>query len=565
MTFLHTAWVKNYREATGQDQLGLRFFSETIYQDLLPHITNVTSRGRYFSFYPWLIRAVENQADNLRDFSLQTLIRRADCLLTLIGLYHYYIGEKGNQGFHDGFIGARKLNSVLHEIIESGEPVQLSQYAAEEESTNRYFKNKFGGLGQYYFGPLRDAGILAYNESGEIHYTKDRGQIIAEAFDEAIDAENFIDVLKNDWVTEEDLKSLLDFCPCLLSENTSEQNILIDFFFSRREVFQHPNWEKRKDSLILLLDFIQKSSACDLEIPLDSSGVHRFLSAAYTGAFNENLLWEVAAGHSLETRVLWRQYYAGELLSFAIQGLFWAGLTKVVEDDALIPSCRDYGYWFSENFISSVEELGGKSFTEAVEEIELNLAEIVDWEDENHEINLTRQLEQVLRDKRLPYKQEKVTALSIRILLSLAARWRNKENQPNFPVAFSKQQLSEYPINLTNFLGFSENVWREMNLDEWLAWLASKWGVETHLMIALRKLHQESLDTFKVYPSDKGLQVKEVVGDKTIDEVLMPGFTSPRLQTTLQILWDLGVVSVENERLQLTKTGESLLEEFLHG
>lgn len=565
MTFLHTAWVKNSREATGQDQLGLRFFSETIYQDLLPHITNVTSRGRYFSFYPWLIRAIESRAEDLQDCSLQTLIRRADCLLTLIGLYHYYITGKDNQGFHDGFIGARKLNSVLYEMIETGESVELSRYAAEEESSDRYFKNKFGGLGQYYFGPLRDAGILAYNENGEINYTQDRGQIIAEAFDEAVDAESFIDVLKNDWVSEEDLKSLLDFCPCLLSENAAEQNALIDFFFSRKEAFQHLNWERRKDTLILILDFIRKSSASDLEVPLDSSGVHRFLTAAYTGAFNEHLLWENATGQSLETRVLWRQYYAGELLSFAVQGLFWTGLTKAVEDDALISNCRDYGYWFSENFISSVEEFESKSFAEAVEETEMNLPEIENRKNENHEINLTRRLEQVLRDKRLPDRREKVTELSIKILLALAARWTNKEKESNFPVTFSNQQLGEYPINLTNFLRFSENDWREMNSPEWLAWLAAKWGVETHLMIALRKLHQESLDTFKVYPSEKGLEVKDVIGDKTIEEILMPGFTSPRLQTTWQILWDLGVLSVENESLQLTATGETLLEEFLYG
>jgi len=370
--------------------------------------------------------------------------------------------------------------------------------------------------------------------------------------------------LKNDWVSEDDLNNLLNFCPCLLSENSAEQNALIDFFFSRKEIFQHPSWEKRKDSLILILDFIQKTSACDLEIPLNSSGVHSFLSASYTGAFNENLLWEDDSEQSSDIKLLWRQYYAGELLSYAIQGLFWAGLTKVVEDEALIPSCRDYGYWFSEKFISSVEDFGNAGFIKAVKEIELSLPEIVDWENEHHEINLTRQLEQVVRDKKAIDKQEKVTHLSIRILLALAARWGNKENQTNFPVSFSNQQLGEYPINLTNFLQLSENEWREMDLNQWLGWLATKWGVETHLMIALRKLHHESLDTFKVYPSEEGLQVKAVVGDKTIEEVLMPGFTSPRLQTTLQILLDLGVISVEKGLLCLTTTGEAVLEESLY-
>lgn len=323
MTFSQTAWVKNSREATGQDQLGLRFFSETIYQDLLPHITNVTSRGRYYSFYPWLIRAVETRADALEDFSLQKIVRRADCLLTLIGLYHYQVSEDAeNQSFHDGFVGAKKMNSVLTEMLETGELVQLSQYAAEEESLDRYFKNKFGGLGQYYFGPLRDAGILAYNDKGEIHYTEDRGLMIAEAFDESVSGDDFFEVLINDWVSESDLENLLDFCPCRLSENPAEQNALLDFFFSREAIFQHPAWEKRKHSLLLILDFIQKSNLYGLEVSLDSISVHNFLSAAYTGALSGNLLWESDAEQFSETKLLWRQYYAGELLSFAVQGLF---------------------------------------------------------------------------------------------------------------------------------------------------------------------------------------------------------------------------------------------------
>ena len=567
MSFSQTAWIKNSREATGQDQLGLRFFSETIYQDLLPHITNVTSRGRYYSFYPWLIRAVETRSDLLINLSLQKIVRRADCLLTLIGLYHHQISEDArSQSLHDGFVGAKKLSSVLTEMLETGESARLSQYAAEEESSDRYFKNRFGGLGQYYFGPLRDAGILAYNEKGEIHYTEDRGLVIAEAFDESVLGDDFFEVLINDWVSESDLEGLLDFCPCRLFENQTEQNALLDFFFSRETIFQHPAWKKRRESLILILDFIYKSSLNDLETSLDSSGVHSFLSAAYTDALSGDLLWESDVEKYSDTKLLWRQYYAGELLSFAVQGLFWAGMTELAESDDLVADCRDYGNWFAEKFASSVEDFNGANFAAAREEVESNLSEITDWENESHEISLTRQLERAVRDKRLPERREKTVALAVKILLSLAARWRkNDDLEIKFPASFSNQQLNEYPINLTNLLRFAENDWREMRLGEWLAWLASDWGVGTHLMIALRKLQGESLDTFKVFPSEEGLQVKEVIGDKTIEEILLPGFTSPRLRTTLQILWDLGVITLENNSLILTPTGEIVLEEFAGG
>lgn len=563
MTLQQTAWVKNSREATGQDQLGLRFFSETIYQELLPSITNVTSRGRYYSFYPWLIWSVEKRTDDLKSFTLQKIVRRADCLLTLIGLYHHYFSENSSQSFHDGLIGAKKLSSVLPEIIESGKTAQISKYATEEESSDRYFKNKFGGLGQYYFGPLRDAGILAYNQKNEINYTEDRGLIIAEAFDKFVNGDIFFEVLRNDKVSENDLENLLNFCPCRLSENPNEQKTLIDFFFSRIEIFRYPIWEMRRKSLALILDFTGRSQNLGLEMRIDSSGVHKFLGAAYAGSFNKHILWNSDVAETAETKFLWRQYYAGEMLSYAAQALFWAGLTKLTQDDRIVLSSGDYGYWFSEVFGLSLPDFADKNFSEMVEEIAIILPEIAEQENPHHEISLTRQLELAVKDKWAPDKQEKTVALAARVLLTLAARFENDDL--DFPVSFSNQQLNEYPINLTNFIHYSEDGWRAMSLKEWFAWLAAKWGIETHLMIALRKLQQESLDTFKVYPSEEGLQVKEFIGDKTIEEILLPGFTSPRLRTTFQILWDLGLLTPENESFILTPTGKNLLEELKNG
>lgn len=43
-----TAWVKLPDNITGRDHLGVRFPCETLYAKLIPGITNVTDRGRYF-------------------------------------------------------------------------------------------------------------------------------------------------------------------------------------------------------------------------------------------------------------------------------------------------------------------------------------------------------------------------------------------------------------------------------------------------------------------------------------------------------------------------------------
>lgn len=47
-------WLKSSK-VNGLDQLGIQVISIALYSDLLPGITNVTDRVRYYSFYPWLL------------------------------------------------------------------------------------------------------------------------------------------------------------------------------------------------------------------------------------------------------------------------------------------------------------------------------------------------------------------------------------------------------------------------------------------------------------------------------------------------------------------------------
>jgi hypothetical protein len=48
-----TTWLKPIKSIGGRDPLGVRMPSEIIYADLVPGITNVTDRARYYSFYPY--------------------------------------------------------------------------------------------------------------------------------------------------------------------------------------------------------------------------------------------------------------------------------------------------------------------------------------------------------------------------------------------------------------------------------------------------------------------------------------------------------------------------------
>src|SRR5205823_227342 len=49
-------WIhRDRRVIDGLDHLGIELISVNLYQAMLPGITNVTERARYYGFYPWCI------------------------------------------------------------------------------------------------------------------------------------------------------------------------------------------------------------------------------------------------------------------------------------------------------------------------------------------------------------------------------------------------------------------------------------------------------------------------------------------------------------------------------
>src|ERR1035441_4474817 len=49
-------WILRDRKVIdGLDHLGIELVSVNLYQTMLPGLTNVTERARYYSFYPWVL------------------------------------------------------------------------------------------------------------------------------------------------------------------------------------------------------------------------------------------------------------------------------------------------------------------------------------------------------------------------------------------------------------------------------------------------------------------------------------------------------------------------------
>jgi hypothetical protein len=173
------AWVRPPEPIRGLDHLGVQAPCIALYGQLLPGITNVTDRARYYSFHPWVLWAFERRhADHSLD-EFRRVLRRAECLFALVAIRHVRVLDDGDDGLHGGaMVGCDKLLRIEEEGF------ALEDYAALE-GPNRYFKNKLGGLGPYYFGPLRDLRVLDHSPQGAGYppgYDRERGQKLAEAF-----------------------------------------------------------------------------------------------------------------------------------------------------------------------------------------------------------------------------------------------------------------------------------------------------------------------------------------------------------------------------------------------
>uniref|UniRef100_UPI004056D1CC hypothetical protein n=1 Tax=Candidatus Electrothrix sp. TaxID=2170559 RepID=UPI004056D1CC len=238
-----TAWVKKPQQIRGRDHLGAQAPCINLYGQLLPGITNVTDRARYYSFYPWIVRALEKKGYTYNDKFID-LFRKADCLFTLLSHQHAN-ASGGDSTIHTGAMtGTDNLSSQIQEI-KQGHSIRLSEYAHLGETGQPYFQNKLGGLGQYYLGVFKEFDIMRGSISGGIQNTEELGIPVADSFAKGVNQDLFIKTLEKDVVTIERLNELSEFCVCQIANSPIEQETLCDMFFVRKNFYDRQMLPRR--------------------------------------------------------------------------------------------------------------------------------------------------------------------------------------------------------------------------------------------------------------------------------------------------------------------------------
>ncbi len=536
-----TAWVKPAPAVTGQDHLGTQAPCVSIFTDLLPGITNVTSRARYYSFYPWLLWSYERRYAGGDTEHLQMTLRRAECLFALIGARHGLALEEHADLHGAGMVGREVLVPALEELGPD-DLLRLSTHATLDDGKARYFLNPLGGLGQYYFGPLRDSGVLGgETRTRQVKFTPERGAPLAAAFDAGNDGDAFFKLLEGDVCTLADFDALSSFCPCGLKTNAIEQGALLEFFFDRTGA-QAAEAHPRRMTLGLLLDLVRNGQRLK-----DTSLESEFRASVYAGAFADGSSWVVPEPMRL-VRHAWSIYQRNELGSVVAQTLFWAALeTAISSSQTTAPDSAAIATILTSSPAYAATDLSqGEAFAALVDRTRTELPPLSHWNDPAHEMQAAWQMLDASRAR--PPARSAALEAAARVLLALVAR--GAEGDPYSGCSFDVGYFDRYPINLRSLFSRATSTWGGMTLERVLHTL-TVWTIETHFRVAMQKLAASPpRDTFKVRPFDGELRVVDAPG---------PSFTIPRIQRAVGMLHDLDLVGSDDAgEPRLTALGEAI-------
>lgn len=543
---IDTNWVSPPQSIGGLDHLGTQAPCVLIYSQLLPGITNVTDRARYYSLYPWLIWSYDQRYPK-DETKLVEFFRRAECLFTLISERHARRSDRDNERHGVAMVGRAQLLQAL-DRLEVSAALKLSEYTSQE-SAHRYFKNPMGGLAQYYAGTLAGLKLMDASAKPWIKYTKEHGAPLAEQVNSTTPADRFWRVVESDDVKLDDLDALDAYCACRLAESLGECQTLTDLYFDRNNAYEQEGLQRRR-SLGLILNLTRSLvDGHDLKEPV-------FRACTYSGTLPGRQHWTVP--ESLKaTLACWSIYQRNDLLSIACQTVLGTVLRElepqIAAEKIIYSSVESFAEAFSNGpVVEAVTKiLNAGSFGTFLDRLDGTAPSIDDWENDEHEIQVAGRM---MKCWGRGDDAQTLIELSLTVLALLACR-DDLSQSPYGGVAMPPEALTNYPINLASFRS-RVSMWRAMPIPAVIADLVM-WCLNTHLRVALRKLNQTGRSTFHLKPSERGL---EVVG-----EIPPPANTTPRFDQAVQILRDIGALtrdpSKPNRQTTVSGVGVKLMEE----
>jgi hypothetical protein len=484
----------------GRDPLGMQATSVRLYRSLVPGLTNVTNRLRYYSFYCWVVELFERNAHSDDPVLWARCIRRAEALYAVASYIHE---AREAHGLGGGNWAAARRREIGEGKAGRFEFRQWTDLRGQPGAPRQYLDAKSGNFGQFYIASMLEVGLLS--PSRGVPLVNERGRAAAKAFETSIG--NAVSLLesgiKDGAIDTEDLEPLgAAIHPSKIPTGSEEVRILRAFLLD-----ENGEWSgaKRRASAGLVLDVMRR-----VDGEFDAA---KLRNVFYNRVLPDGGAYEMEDADTLDR---WQAYQANELCHIALAA-FLNGLVHRLDGEggAAEPGVLVAG--LVDNVLSSLRAGGSWStWTQS---------DGAEWQ--GREDELATEVLSAIGDKE---KAGSVPALAAaaRLLALLGRRWGQGPNSVERQI--KKTAGVDTPSVVAVLVTLADAGAEPTNAA--LAKTISRHVIANHMAIAGRKLAASGTFTYHFTMADGR------IADGERGEY---GYTNPRLDNLLVFLGDAGL------------------------
>jgi hypothetical protein len=524
----------------GIDHLGVQVVSTNIYAHLLPGISNLTDRARYFSFYPWVLDSYARRSPGKSPDEWRTWIRRHEFTLSAASIAAE-TADKIDENAAGGVIGARAARRIVNKkgtaTVDIHDATRIENGKAAKGT---YFKNREGGYGQYYKNQMTVLGLLRHDEDRKApdrQLTKYAGEKLSVAVEQVKAFRDLREIAAiGDAVSLADLVALGQVVhPGVLDPDSAEADHLRKIVLATNDDLCRGQTAeergRRRRTLALALDYLVHG-----DVEWDGDAVLGFRWGVLEESLGDGKRWKIPA-HLEATRLGWAAYAQNELLNYALECLMWS-VVQMIDTMPMTP--REYAGTLAAAACSS--RYGTVPLPDSVDAAISSSAPPTSsspWGDGS-----TWALLDELQNTTEPLP---CAASAVRVLLRVAADRTRYGGRHPFAAIPEGDDIARRDIHLQAWWDRIDAA-RTESTEAFFAQLVIDWIIYRHLRVATRKLASQGDFTYRFRP-EAGVLVS--CGE------IKPTFTNPRLRQGMRMLADVGLIDHGFSRV--TKHGRALM------
>ncbi len=288
----------------GLDPLGMQRPIEVIYQSLLPGISTITLRFRYYSFFVWMLEVYARERGDTDPVAFRAFQRRCETLFALIA-------ARGSTEL--GVAGIDWAQKQLGDVSNNPSTVIDFSVGADPETDvgERYLRNKGGAFGGIYATQMFEMGLITLGDDrNPIAVCTNCALPLAEAFAAEIAELGtvFMHCVRTGTVTLADLDRMAPMQPSEIVAGSAEHRLLIQVMLGRISPATASD-KRRRSTAIMLLKLIDATK----EVPRAEAVKWEWFGAGQQAAD--------PAPASEDTRAMWALYQACDLMRLAYENI----------------------------------------------------------------------------------------------------------------------------------------------------------------------------------------------------------------------------------------------------